>query len=164
MISIYVIWMQFAEFHQPFLLIYFFINFSISGCFVTLLKLSCFDKLFWATPLELIEHYNIWYETWAKSGASPNFRATDPDKYIQFFNWVPNWFNKYFFTKGSDVLSGILSICIVFFIFLKSKIVTKNTNKYFSLYIFIILFFFIWFYFFLFYFFQYHLTFSILIL
>ena len=129
-----------------FLTLYFFINFSISGCFVTLLKFSCFDKLFWATPLELIEHYNIWYETWAKSGASPNFRAIDPDKYIQFFNWVSNWFDKYFFTKVSDVLSGILSICIIFFIFLKSKIRTKNPNKYLSLYLFIILFFFIWFY------------------
>jgi len=129
-----------------FLILYFFINFSISACFITLLKFSCADKLFWATPLELIDHYNKWYELWAKSGASPNYRVSSPEEYIQFFNWVPNWLQNYFFTKGTDVLSGVLVICFFFIIFLKSKIRIKNDNKYFSLYLFIILIFFIWFY------------------
>ena len=129
-----------------FLILYFFINFSISGCFFTLLKFSCADGLFWSTPLETIDHYNKWYQLWAKSGASPNYRVSSPDEYIQYFNWVPNWFNNYFFTKGSDVLFGILAICIVIIIFLKKKKAIKQINKYYSLYSFIILMFFIWFY------------------
>jgi len=129
-----------------FLILYFFINFSISGCFITLFKFTCADKLFWSTPIEVISHYNTWYELWAKSGASPNYRVSNPDEYIQFFNWLPNWINNYFFTKGTDVLSGILSICICFIIFLKKKKKFKNNSKYYSLYLFIILIFFIWFY------------------
>ena len=129
-----------------FLVLYLFINFSISGCLITLLKFSCMDKLFWATPLELIDHYNKWYELWAKSGASPNYRVSNVEEYIQYFNWVPNWINNYFFTKGSDVLSGIIAICIFFIIFLKKKIIIKNNNRFFSLYFFLILIFLIWFY------------------
>jgi hypothetical protein len=129
-----------------FLILYFFINFSISGCFITLLKFTCADKLFWTTPIEVIEHYNTWYELWAKSGASPNYRVSNPEEYIKFFNWLPNWINNYFFTKGTDVLSGILSICIFFIIFLKKKKNIKNNSKYYSLYLFVILIFFIWFY------------------
>jgi hypothetical protein len=129
-----------------FLILYFFINFSISGCFITLLQFTCADKLFWATSLELIDHYSKWYELWAKSGASPNYRVSNPDEYIKFFNWLPNWINNYFFTKGTDVLFGILSICIFFIIFLKKKNKIKNNSKYYSLYLFIILIFFIWFY------------------
>ena len=129
-----------------FLILYFFINFSISGCFITLLKFTCADKLFWSTPLELVDHYNKWYELWAKSGASPNYRVFNPEEYIKFFNWLPNWINNYFFTKGTDVIFGILFICLFFVIFLKKKNKTKNNSKYYSLYFFIILIFFIWFY------------------
>lgn len=129
-----------------FLILYFFINFSISGCLITALRQSCVDKFFWTTPLELIDHYNKWYELWAKSGASPNYRVSNVDDYIQYFNWVPNWLNHYFFTKGSDTLLGILAICIVFIIFLKKNIKLKKIYKYFFLYLLIISMFSIWFY------------------
>jgi hypothetical protein len=137
----------FIFFSFLFFLLYLFINFSISGCFLTLLKSTCIDNLFWATSIETINHYNKWYELWAKAGATPNYRVNNPTEYVFFFNWVTNWFNSYFFTKGSDVISGIFLICIIFFIFLKTKKeLNKISNKYLHLYLFIIVFFFIWFY------------------
>ena len=104
----------FIFFSFLFFLLYLFINFSISGCFLTLLKSTCIDNLFWATSIETINHYNKWYELWAKAGATPNYRVNNPTEYVFFFNWVTNWFNSYFFTKGSDVISGIFLICIIF--------------------------------------------------
>ena len=130
-----------------FFLLYLFHNFAISACFLPLLKFTCFDKLFWSTSLDTIDHYNKWYELWAKAGATPNYRVSNPIEYVQNLNWLTNWINNYFFTKGSDVLSGIIAICmflLISFFFLKKKII-KSTNKYFLLYIFIILFFLIWF-------------------
>ncbi len=132
-----------------FFLLYLFHNFAISSCFLPLLKFTCVDKLFWSTPLDTIDHYNKWYELWSKAGATPNYRVSDPIEYVQYLNWVPNWINNYFFTKGSDVLSGIIAICIFFIIsifFLKVKKNAKKKNKYFLLYICIILFFLIWFF------------------
>jgi hypothetical protein len=43
---------------------------------------------------------NDWYEQWSKAGANPNFRVENPQEYIQYFNWVSNWFERIFFYKG----------------------------------------------------------------
>ena len=51
---------------------------------------------------------NNWYEQWSKAGAGPNYRVDDPENYIQGFNWVGNWIDKYFFNKVSDFILGIL--------------------------------------------------------
>jgi hypothetical protein len=129
--------------------LYLFHNFAISSCFLPLLKSTCVNNLFWSTPSDTIDHYNKWYELWSKAGATPNYRVSDPIEYVQYLNWVPNWINNYFFTKGSDVLSGIIAICILFIIFaffFKIKKNIKKANKYFVLYIFIIIFFLIWFF------------------
>jgi len=132
-----------------FIFLYLFINFSISGCFLTLIKFTCLDKLFWSTPLDTIQHYNQWYELWAKAGATPLYRVTNTVEYIRFFNWVPNWLDNYFFTKGSDVLLGVIGISIFFFLIIsnfKKKKPYKTKNNFFYLYILIIILFVIWFY------------------
>ena len=60
----------------------------------------------------------IGIEQWSKAGAGPNYRVDDPENYIQGFNWVGNWFDKYFFNKVSDFLAGILFLLItIFFVF-----------------------------------------------
>ena len=64
---------------------------------------------------------NDWYEQWSKAGAGPNYRVDDPENYIQGFNWVSNWFDKYFFNKVSDFLLGILFILVIVFFTFHSK-------------------------------------------
>ena len=56
---------------------------------------------------------NNWYEQWSKAGAGPNFRVDNPKEYILYFNWVSNWFDKYFFNKVSDFLLGVIAIIFV---------------------------------------------------
>ena len=45
---------------------------------------------------------NQWYQQWSKAGAGPGFRVDDPQVYIEKFNWLSNWIDKYFFNKVSD--------------------------------------------------------------
>lgn len=135
-----------------FFLIFILINFLTSGCLIYPLRFSCFDKLLWAPTLDSIIGHGKWFELWAKAGATPNYRVADPENYVFFLNWVPNWINSYFFFKFTDTL---LSIVIIIFIYLliffknKNKTVTKKETKiknFKSLYILVIILFFIWFF------------------
>ena len=65
---------------------------------------------------------NDWYELWSKAGANPNFRVENPQEYIQYFNWIDNWFKEYFFTKVSDFIFGILFLTLIIFATFQSKI------------------------------------------
>jgi hypothetical protein len=132
-----------------FFISYFITNILNSGCLVYPVLLTCFDIFSWSADKDIIKDVNIWYELWAKAGATPNNVVQDRESYIKYLNWFPNWVNNYFFTKGSDTLSVILSIISLFFIFFISfkKNINKNINiKYKILYFFIIIFSFIWFF------------------
>ena len=61
-----------------------------------------------------------WYEQWSKSGAGPNFRVDDPLNYIQGFNWVNNWIDRYFFYKFSDYLLALALLSLIFLICFKN--------------------------------------------
>jgi hypothetical protein len=92
---------------------------------------------------------NNWYELWSKAGATPNLRVTNPDFYIEGFNWVNNWFKFYFFNKVSDFLLGLIFLAFVFFIFFfnwKNKFSYKKKRKYLILYLALLILFFEWFY------------------
>lgn len=136
------------------LLSLFFISYLISnilnsGCLVYPVLSTCFDIFLWAADKDIIKDVNIWYELWAKAGATPNYVVQDREVYIKYLNWFPNWVKNYFFTKGSDTISVILSIISLFFIFFISfkKNIKKNINiNYKILYFFIIVFSFIWFF------------------
>jgi hypothetical protein len=120
-----------------FLLIFFlfvflllFSNLSNTGCLIYPLSITCFENLFWSVSIESVNYYNTWYELWAKSGATPNLRVNDPDLYIKSFNWVPNWFKNYFFTKVSDHLLIIATIIIYCrLIFVKEDKKNYKNNK-----------------------------------
>jgi len=67
-----------------------------------------------------------WYEQWSKAGAGPNFRVNDSLNYIQGFNWVNNWIDRYFFYKLSDYLLGLALLSLIFLICFKTKTKIKN--------------------------------------
>ena len=89
---------------------------------------TCFENIYWTINKDTIEKVNIWYELWAKSGASPNFVVDDRINYIKNFNWLPNWIDNYFFNKVSDFLLGLLVLITIFFILFK-KYKKENIKK-----------------------------------
>ena len=115
-----------------FLLLFFLVifhNFLITGCLVYPVSLTCFDNNIWAIKTDEVIKLNDWYEQWSKAGAGPNYRVDDPAEYIKNFNWVSNWFDKYFFNKVSDFLIGIIILSGFVFYFLKSNKLIVQTNK-----------------------------------
>jgi len=118
-----------------------------SSCLVYPASFTCFESVSWSIPKSEVEYMKDWYSLWAKAGANPNFRTSDPAKYLEYFNWVSTWIDKYFFTKVTDYLAVIFLISIISFISFKNK-KNKNNKKPFDykfLYIFIIILFIEWF-------------------
>ena len=123
-------------------------NFFNSGCLIYPLKFLCFENFSWSIPISEVELMNNWYQQWSKAGAGPNFRVENAEKYIQNFNWVSNWIDKYFFNKVLEFLLALLFLILVVFFIFYSKTKKKHTNYNFSfLYIILIFFAFEWFYF-----------------
>jgi len=129
-----------------FFFIFLLINFSNYGCLLYPIKYTCFNNFAWSVgSSSAAEHYSNWYELWAKAGATPNYRIDEPEKYIQFLNWVPNWIKNYFLGKGVDATLIILSLTIVYFFALKKRGINKINNSFIFVYFFLILLFIIWF-------------------
>ena len=107
-----------------YLSMFFLINISATGCIIYPVSKLCFPNFFyWGLPIKTVEYLSNWYEIWSKAGAGPDFRITDPLIYKQNFNWIQNWFDRYFFTKVSDFLSSIFIGLLIVCVFLK-----KNLN------------------------------------
>ena len=125
-----------------------FVNFANSGCLIYPVSITCFDYFSWSIPLQEVSAMNDWYEQWSKAGANPNFRVENPQEYIQYFNWVSNWFAEYFFTKVSDFLFGLFFLILIFLIIFRSK--QKKTLFIYKgekfIYFIILILFFEWFY------------------
>ena len=90
-------------------------NLMNSGCLVYPVDFTCFPELTWAIPINEVQELSRWYEQWAKPGAGPNISVENPEHYNQGFNWVPFWFQEYFFNKVSDTLAGIIFIIVIFY-------------------------------------------------
>ena len=134
-----------------FILILFFVFFTIfsnTGCLIYPASFTCFEQFSWSIPIGTVEQMNLWYEQWSKAGAGPNFRIENPEIYILKFNWVPNWFEMYFFTKVSDNIFVIILVSLITYLILSFKNKRKNNYKYKYLlfYILLIILFFEWFY------------------
>jgi len=128
-----------------------FSYFSNTGCLLYPLNLTCFNNFNWSILEKDVIMMNDWYELWSKAGANPNFRVSNPEIYIQKFNWVSNWFHDYFFNKVSDFILGLILLILIFVKFFyrqkkKNKINIVN-KKYLYFTFFILIFvFFEWFY------------------
>ena len=133
-------------------IIFIFFNFSSTGCLIYPVENLCFSKRFdWALSSELIRDLNLHYEVWSKAGKGPGFGVDNQEQYILFFNWLPNWFNVYFYGKFTDYLLVILIIIFIFTIFNYKQIfktknfLSKNNNDYYVLYSLMIIIFLLWF-------------------
>ena len=100
------------------------VNFFNTGCFLYPIQFTCLDSLSWSLHSEA-KLMNDWYEQWSKAGAGPDFRVENPEIYIQGFNWVGNWIDKYFFNKVSDFLAGIIFLSFVVLMTFYSKNLKK---------------------------------------
>ncbi len=112
------------------ILIFIFIhNFISTGCFISPLSFTCLsESISWNRNIEDIERLSVWLEQWAKAGAGPNFRVENVQMYINNFNWIPTWIDKYFLGKFSDQILILFSSYLAIFIFFK-KFKNKNKNK-----------------------------------
>ena len=101
-----------------------------TGCVVYPAYLTCFGDFEWSISVDQVKQMKIWYEQWSKAGAGPNYSVENVSLYLSNFNWVKNWFDKYFFTKVSDALLVILLIIIIFYFTFRSKqkIITTNSD------------------------------------
>tara|TARA_B110000967_G_scaffold121336_1_gene123939 strand:+ start:2924 stop:4612 length:1689 start_codon:yes stop_codon:yes gene_type:complete len=126
-------------------------NIVATGCLISPIKQLCFgpDNLLWARKIESIGSLNLWVEQWAKAGAGPNFRHNNPSQYIQYFNWVGGWVDRYFFNKFTDTI-GIFFIVLLVLFFSTYKLeninIIKRYDKHFYFIFAIFLIFFVWFF------------------
>ena len=130
--------------------IYFFHHFISTGCLISPLSLTCFgDNLYWADDSKSYQDLSLWLEQWAKAGAGPNFRVENPLEYIQNFNWVPNWIEKYFLGKFLEQLQLLIAVFFIILILFKNlKLKTEVLildKKILLFYMIILTIFFIWF-------------------
>jgi hypothetical protein len=129
-----------------FIAISFFVTFINSSCFIFPASFSCFENLAWSLSKSEVTDVKIWYELWAKAGATPSIVVENRNDYLTNLNWLSNWVNIYFFNKVSDYLLSLIFISTIFYLSLKSKIeLNIFTRKYFFLYIFLIFYLLEWF-------------------
>jgi hypothetical protein len=127
----------------------FFINFLYTGCFLYPIADSCFHYLPWALGPKEVSNMHIWYEGWAKAGAGPDFRTENLSEYIKGFNWIPQWFYKYFLISLGFNLLKIFSVPLFLFILfyrIKKRVIINNIINFYLIYLFIFLLFIEWFY------------------
>ena len=123
-------------------------NFFNTGCLIYPVNQICFSNLDWSIPNSEIIRMKEWYQQWSKAGAGPDFRVDNPEIYIQSFNWVGHWIDKYFFNKVSDFLLGIITLMLIVGLTFhtKKKITSRINNNILLLLLFLVMLFFEWFY------------------
>tara|TARA_Y100000591_G_C21826805_1_gene697145 strand:+ start:529 stop:2214 length:1686 start_codon:yes stop_codon:yes gene_type:complete len=125
-------------------------HFISTGCIISPLPYTCFgESVIWGKDIEVINNLSVWLEQWAKAGAGPNFRVDNVEEYLVNFNWVSNWFDKYFLVKFLDQLAILLTSFLLIFLIYK-KFELKNdkiflNKKIYYFYFTILIIFLIWF-------------------
>ena len=103
------------------IIFYFAHHFISTGCYISPIPSTCSGELLiWGREKKDIVSLSIWLEQWAKAGAGPNFRVEKVNEYIQNFNWIQNWIDRYFIGKFLDQLGILFSTFIVIFLIFKN--------------------------------------------
>ena len=109
------------------------INLAYTGCAIYPVKTTCLtNQLSWALEKDHVEMMNNWYQQWSKSGASSTYRVENPVEYIKGFNWVSNWYERYFLYKFKELIGGIVFLIILVLILFRGtakNLPNKRKNK-----------------------------------
>ncbi len=127
------------------ILVYFF----NTGCLLYPVQQTCIAGIEWGIPKSEVSALNTHYQWWSKAGGGPGYsHEMEKELYIQNFNWLSNWIDKYFFNKMSDFLLGLSFVSVISILIFKSKKkdLKKNFNNNLIYYYLIILLFVEWFY------------------
>ncbi len=119
-------------------LVYFF----NTGCLLYPIQQTCITAVEWAIPKTEVSALNTHYQWWSKAGGGPGYRSSiEPEIYIQNFNWLLNWIDRYFFNKVSDFLLSLSFISIIFILMFKSEKLKlkKSSFQYNAIYYYLIL-------------------------
>ncbi len=119
-------------------LVYFF----NTGCLLYPIQQTCITAVEWAISKTEVSALNTHYQWWSKAGGGPGYRSSiEPEIYIQNFNWVSNWIDRYFFNKVSDFLLSLSFISIIFILMFKSQKLKlkKSSFQYNAIYYYLIL-------------------------
>ena len=127
------------------------INLAYTGCAIYPIKTTCLtNQLSWALEKDHVEMMNNWYQQWSKSGASSTYRVENPGEYIKGFNWVSNWYERYFLYKFKELIGGIVFLIILVLILFRGtarNLPNKRKNKtLITLFVITLTLFFEWFY------------------
>ena len=108
------------------ILVYFF----NTGCLLYPVQQTCISGVEWGIPKSEVSALHTHYQWWSKAGGGPGYsHELEKDIYIQDFNWLSNWIDKYFFNKMSDFLLGLSFVSIILITIFKSKKkILKNKN------------------------------------
>tara|TARA_B100001248_G_scaffold200632_1_gene154837 strand:+ start:533 stop:1789 length:1257 start_codon:yes stop_codon:yes gene_type:complete len=100
------------------ILVYFF----NTGCLLYPVQQTCVSGVEWSIPKSEVSALNTHYQWWSKAGGGPGYsHELKKELYIQNFNWLSNWVDRYFFNKMSDFLLSLLLITVIFLTTFKTK-------------------------------------------
>ena len=104
---------------------YILIYFINTGCFLYPVTFSCAENFPWSLKISEVERLKLHYENWSKAGAGAGYSNNNPQEYVQSFNWINNWVDKYFFNKVFDFLLGLVFLTLILIlVFFKKKILS----------------------------------------
>ncbi|MDC0249820.1 hypothetical protein OAK18_00285 [Candidatus Pelagibacter sp.] len=127
------------------------VNLAYTGCAIYPVKSTCLsNQLSWALEKDHVGAMHNWYQQWSKSGASSTYRVENPEEYIKGFNWVSNWYERYFLYKVKELIAGLTVTIIIFFVLFrgpkKTKLNKKKNKSLLILFLITLILFFEWFY------------------
>tara|TARA_B100001057_G_scaffold457715_1_gene506271 strand:+ start:28 stop:1323 length:1296 start_codon:yes stop_codon:yes gene_type:complete len=93
-----------------------------TGCLLYPVQQTCISGIEWGIPKSEVSTLNTHYQWWSKAGGGPGYsHEIEKELYVQNFNWLSNWIDRYFFNKMSDFLLSLFFISILFIMIFRSK-------------------------------------------
>ena len=104
------------------------INIAYTGCAIYPVESTCLsNELSWALEKDYVGKKYNWLQLWSKSGASSTYRVENPEEYIKGFNWVSNWYERYFLYKFKELITGLIVTIVIFLVLFRGP--HNNSNK-----------------------------------